>query len=187
MTDTITIRRPDDWHVHLPRWRCDARCRALHRATVCAGDCDAQPVAAGDERRGLRSLSRPHTGGSARGHRLHAADDRLSDRFNTEGEELARGFAEGVFTAAKLYPAHATTGSAHGVTDIASIMPALERMAQTIGMPLLIHGEVTDHDVDIFDREAVFIERTLVRPRPRPARTQNRLRTYHHRRCCSLC
>ena len=79
---------------------------------------------------------------------------------STEANELARGFAEGVFTAAKLYPAHATTGSAHGVTDVASIMPALERMAQ-IGMPLLIHGEVTDHDVDIFDREAVFIERTL--------------------------
>jgi dihydroorotase len=65
-----------------------------------------------------------------------------------------------VFTAAKLYPAHATTGSAHGVTDIAKIRPVLERM-QAIGMPLLIHGEVTDADVDIFDREAVFIERTL--------------------------
>ncbi len=78
----------------------------------------------------------------------------------TSGDELARGFAEGVFTAAKLYPAHATTGSAHGVTDIASIMPALEHMA-AIGMPLLIHGEVTDAHVDIFDREAVFIERTL--------------------------
>src|SRR3546814_11937684 len=75
-------------------------------------------------------------------------------------EELARGHAEGVFTAAKLYPAHATTGSAHGVTDIAAIRPVLEQM-QAIGMPLLIHGEVTDADVDIFDREAVFIERTL--------------------------
>jgi dihydroorotase len=73
---------------------------------------------------------------------------------------MARGHAEGIFTAAKLYPAHATTGSAHGVTDVAKIMPVLERMAE-IGMPLLIHGEVTDHDVDIFDREAVFIERTL--------------------------
>jgi dihydroorotase len=65
-----------------------------------------------------------------------------------------------VFTAAKLYPAHATTGSAHGVTDVAKIVPALERM-QTIGMPLLVHGEVTSPDIDIFDREAVFIERTL--------------------------
>jgi dihydroorotase len=78
----------------------------------------------------------------------------------SDGNELARGHAEGVFTAAKLYPAHATTGSAHGVTNITNIMPALEHMAR-IGMPLLIHGEVTDSHVDIFDREAVFIERTL--------------------------
>ena len=78
----------------------------------------------------------------------------------TDGNELARGHAEGVFTAAKLYPAHATTGSAHGVTNVTNIMPALEHMAR-IGMPLLIHGEVTDAHVDIFDREAVFIEQTL--------------------------
>jgi len=68
--------------------------------------------------------------------------------------------AAGVFTACKLYPANATTNSAHGVTDIANIVSVLEQM-QAIGMPLLIHGEVTDHEVDIFDREAVFIERTL--------------------------
>ena len=74
--------------------------------------------------------------------------------------ELERGFASGVFTAAKLYPAHATTGSAHGVTDVAAIRPALEAM-ERIGMPLLVHGEVTDPAVDIFDREAVFIERVL--------------------------
>ena len=74
--------------------------------------------------------------------------------------ELERGYSSGVFTAAKLYPAHATTGSAHGVTDIAKIRPALEAMAR-IGMPLLVHGEVTDPAVDIFDREAVFIERVL--------------------------
>ena len=60
----------------------------------------------------------------------------------------------------KLYPAHATTNSAHGVTDIATLHPALEAM-QRIGMPLLVHGEVTDPEVDIFDREAVFIERVL--------------------------
>ena len=74
--------------------------------------------------------------------------------------EIARGFEEGVFAAVKLYPAHATTHSAHGVTDIDRVMPVLERMAG-IGMPLLIHGEVTDPEVDIFDREAVFIERVL--------------------------
>ena len=74
--------------------------------------------------------------------------------------EIERGWHEGIFTAAKLYPAHATTNSAHGVTDVAHIRAALEAM-QRLGMPLLIHGEVTDAHVDIFDREAVFIDRTL--------------------------
>jgi dihydroorotase len=77
-------------------------------------------------------------------------------------EEVARGHAESVFTAAKLYPANATTGSAQGVTDISKIYPVLERM-QAIGMPLLIHGEVTDSHVDIFDREAVFIDQILTK------------------------
>jgi dihydroorotase len=159
MTDTITIRRPDDWHVHLRdgdvmRGVVPYTARQFARAIV------------------MPNLSPPVTsveaGAAYRDRILAAVPDGidfiplmtayLTD--SNEGDELARGFHEGVFTAAKLYPAHATTGSAHGVTDIANIMPALERMAQ-IGMPLLIHGEVTDHDVDIFDREAVFIERTL--------------------------
>ena len=67
---------------------------------------------------------------------------------------------EGVFTAVKLYPARATTNSAFGVTDYDRIAPVLERMAG-LGMPLLIHGEVTDPEVDVFDREAVFIDRVL--------------------------
>lgn len=159
MTDTLTIRRPDDWHLHfrdgdVMRGVVPYTARQFARAIV------------------MPNLSPPVTSVEAcaayRDRILAAVPDGidfmplmtayLTDA--TEGDELARGFAEGVFTAAKLYPAHATTGSAHGVTNIASIMPALERMA-TIGMPLLIHGEVTDHDVDIFDREAVFIERTL--------------------------
>lgn len=74
--------------------------------------------------------------------------------------EVKTGFTEGVFTACKLYPAHATTNSSHGVTNVHNIYAVLEVM-QTIGMPLLLHGEVTDRHVDIFDREAVFIERTL--------------------------
>jgi dihydroorotase len=65
-----------------------------------------------------------------------------------------------IFTAAKLYPAHATTNSAHGVTDMAKIRPILERM-EKIGLPLLVHGEVTDPQVDVFDREAVFLDRVL--------------------------
>ncbi|MCC8294858.1 hypothetical protein LNQ54_13575, partial [Staphylococcus pseudintermedius] len=76
--------------------------------------------------------------------------------------EIERGFKSGVFTAAKLYPAHATTNAAHGVTDVARIFGALDVM-QRLGMPLLLHGEVTDHDVDVFDREAVFIDRVLAK------------------------
>jgi dihydroorotase len=73
---------------------------------------------------------------------------------------LAVGHAEGVWVAAKLYPAGATTNSASGVTDIRNIYPALERM-QGIGMVLCVHGEVTDPEIDVFDREAVFIDRVL--------------------------
>ena len=75
-------------------------------------------------------------------------------------DEIARGFEEGVWIAAKLYPAGATTNSASGVTDIRNIYPALARM-ERIGMVLCVHGEVTDPEVDVFDREAVFIERVL--------------------------
>ena len=74
--------------------------------------------------------------------------------------EVERGHASGVFTACKLYPANATTNSSFGVTDIKNIYPVLEAM-QRIGMPLLVHGEVTNSDVDVFDREAVFIERVM--------------------------
>ncbi len=77
-----------------------------------------------------------------------------------DADEIARGYEQGVFAACKLYPAHATTNSAFGVTDIANLHPTLEAM-QRIGMPLLVHGEVTDSAIDIFDREAVYIERVL--------------------------
>lgn len=159
MTDRLTIRRPDDWHVHL---RDGAMLEQVARHTA---------------RQFARAIIMPNlsppvtsaTEGAAYRDRIRAAVPKELDftplivaylTDHSDAGELARGHAEGVFTAAKLYPAHATTGSAHGVTDIANIMGVLERMAE-IGMPLLIHGEVTDHDVDIFDREAVFIERTL--------------------------
>ena len=159
MTDRLTIRRPDDWHVHL---RDGAMLEQVARHTARQF---ARAIV-------MPNLSPPVTTakeGAAYRDRIRAAVPKafdftplivayLTDR--SDAGELARGHAEGVFTAAKLYPAHATTGSAHGVTDIAAIMPVLERMAE-IGMPLLIHGEVTDPDVDIFDREAVFIDRTL--------------------------
>ena len=157
---TLTIPRPDDWHVH------------LRDGAVMAG------VAAHTARQFARAIVMPNlsppitTAAAAAAYRarilaaLPAGTDftPLMTCYLTDGidpDELERGFAAGVFTAAKLYPAHATTGSAHGVTDIAAIRPALERM-QRLGMPLLVHGEVTDPDVDIFDREAVFIERVFV-------------------------
>jgi dihydroorotase len=159
--DSITIRRPDDWHVHL---RDGAMLEAVAGYTARQF---ARAIV-------MPNLSPPVTtaaAGAAYRERILAAVPEgisfmplitcyLTD--NLDPDEIARGHGEGVFTAAKLYPAHATTGSAHGVTDIANIYRVLERM-QAIDMPLLIHGEVTDHDVDIFDREAVFIERTLTR------------------------
>jgi dihydroorotase len=78
----------------------------------------------------------------------------------TDPDELERGFRNGAWIAAKLYPANATTNSAHGVTEIRAIHPVLERM-QRIGMVLCVHGEVTDPEVDVFDREAIFIDRVL--------------------------
>lgn len=155
----LTIRRPDDWHVHL-------RDGDMMRGVV--------PYTARQFARAIvmPNLSPPVTSVEA----CSAYRDRILAAVPTgisftplmtaylidgvDPQVLAHGFAEGVFTAAKLYPAHATTGSAHGVTDVSSIMPALEHMAK-IDMPLLIHGEVTDAHVDIFDREAVFIDRTL--------------------------
>ena len=77
-----------------------------------------------------------------------------------DADDIAAGFETGVLTAAKLYPANSTTNSSTGVTDINHIYPVLERM-QVIGMPLLIHGEVTDSDIDIFDREKIFIDTVL--------------------------
>lgn len=161
MTDRLTIRRPDDWHVHL-------RDGAM-----------LQLVAPYTARQFARAIIMPNltppvtTADAARAYRdrimaaLPAGTDftPLMTCYLTDGADLdaiAAAHAEGVFTACKLYPAHATTNSAHGVTDIFALAPVLERM-QAIGMPLLIHGEVTDKDIDIFDREAVFIDRTLRR------------------------
>lgn len=155
----LTIRRPDDWHVHL-------RDGALLAGVV--------PHTARQFARAIvmPNLSPPMTdvaGVSAYRDRIMAALPAGSDftplmtlylTDSTDPEEVARGFAAGVFVAAKLYPAHATTGSAHGVTDVANIRAVLEKM-QDIGMPLLVHGEVTEAHVDIFDREAAFIDRTM--------------------------
>ncbi|MDO7843759.1 dihydroorotase [Sphingomonas immobilis] len=159
MTDRLTIRRPDDWHVHL-------RDGEMLRAVV--------PDTAAQFARAIvmPNLTPPVTSVAAaeayRARILAAVPEGvdftplmtcyLTDA--ADAGEIARGFEGGAFTACKLYPAHATTNSAHGVTDIRALGDVLETM-QRIGMPLLIHGEVTDRAVDIFDREAVFVERTL--------------------------
>ena len=79
---------------------------------------------------------------------------------NTSAEEIRKAKASGVVHAVKLYPAGATTNSDAGVTDLRKTYAALEEM-QRCGMPFLVHGEVTNADIDIFDREAVFIERVM--------------------------
>ncbi len=155
----LTLRRPDDWHVHL-------RDGAMLAAVV---NYTARQFARAIV---MPNLSPPITTVSAakayRGRILAAlAPGQVFEPLMTcyltdtiDAAEVERGFVEGVFTACKLYPAHATTNSDHGVTDIRMIYPVLDVM-QKIGMPLLLHGEVTDRHVDIFDREAVFIELIL--------------------------
>ena len=154
----LTIRRPDDWHVHLRDGAMLAAvapytARQFARAIVMPNL--SPPVTTIDAARDYRARIIAATGPGF----TPLMTCYLTD--GIDGAMLAQGHAEGVFTAAKLYPAHATTGSAHGVTDVARIYPALEAM-QRAGMPLLVHGEVTDPAVDVFDREAVFIERVLV-------------------------
>ena len=157
--DTLTICRPDDWHLHL---RDGAMLQAVlpftaevfGRAIVMPNL--EPPVATTADAVAYRDRILTALAADARFTPLMTAY--LTD--TTDPDDLAQGHADGVFTAAKLYPAGATTNSASGVTDIARIKPVLARMAE-IGMPLLVHGEVTDLAVDIFDREKVFIERVL--------------------------
>ena len=156
-SQTLTIRRPDDWHVHLRdgdmlRTVAPYTARQFGRAII------------------MPNLAPPITSVAAaesyRDRIVEAAGADFTPLMTcyltdgTDPDELQRGFEAGVWIAAKLYPAHATTNSAHGVTDTRNIHSVLERM-QRIGMVLCVHGEVTDPEVDIFDREAVYIERVL--------------------------
>lgn len=160
MTARLSLIRPDDWHVHL---RDDAMLRAVAPVTAAHfGRAIVMPnlvppvtsVAAAVAYRDRILAALPA------GHRFTP----LMTCYLTEtvaADEIAAGFADGVFAAVKLYPAGATTNAQFGVRDIAHVRPVLERM-QAIDMPLLIHGEVVDPEVDIFDREARFIERVLI-------------------------
>jgi len=159
MTDRLTIRRPDDWHVHL---RDGAMLAAVAQHTA---------------RQFARAIIMPNltppvtdlAAAAAYRARIMAALGEGADftplmtcylTDDADAGMIAEGYAAGLFAACKLYPAHATTNSAHGVTDIRQLTTVLETL-QRIGMPLLIHGEVTDRSIDIFDREAVFVERVL--------------------------
>ncbi|TKI07691.1 dihydroorotase [Martelella alba] len=155
----LRIRRPDDWHLHVRdddmlRTVLPYSSRIFGRAIIMPNltppiTTVAQAVAYRD--RILAALTA--------GHRFQP----LMTCYLTDTlakEELIEGFRQRVFTAAKLYPANATTNSSRGVTDIANIYPLLDAMEEH-GMPLLVHGEVTAADVDIFDREARFIEQVL--------------------------
>ena len=157
--DTLTLRRPDDWHVHLRDGAMMAAvlpytARSFARAIVMPNLAPPVTTVAAAEAYRARILKALPPGATF----TPLMTSYLSD--DSDPGEIERGHRAGVFTAAKLYPAHATTHSAHGVTDIAKIGPVLERMA-AIGMPLLVHGEITDPAIDVFDREAVFIERVL--------------------------
>jgi len=155
----LVIRQPDDWHVHL-------RDGAM-----------LETVAAYTARQFARAIIMPNltppvtTVAAAEAYRNRILKAVPSDLQFTplmtcyltdsiDPAEVSKGFKEGVFTACKLYPANATTNSTFGVSDVKNIYGVLEEM-QRIGMPLLVHGEVTDSHVDIFDREAVFIERVM--------------------------
>ena len=156
---TFVMRRPDDWHVHLRDGPMLAgvvnfTARQFARAIVMPNLNPPVTTVAAAEAYRSRILAALEPGLSF----TPLMTCYLTD--DIDAAEIERGFAAGVFTACKLYPAHATTNSSHGVTDIKNIHGALETM-QRIGMPLLLHGEVTEKHVDIFDREAVFIERIL--------------------------
>ncbi|MGL4237529.1 dihydroorotase [Tabrizicola sp.] len=155
----ITIRRPDDWHLHL---RDGAMLKAVlpetarHFARAIVMPNLVPPVVTLDHAVAYRA-------------RIMAAlpqdmaFEPLMTLYLTEGTnpaDVARAHASGLVKAVKLYPAGATTNSQSGVRDLAKVMPVLEKMAE-IGLPLCTHGEVTTPEVDIFDREAVFIDTVL--------------------------
>ena len=157
--NTLTITRPDDWHLH------------LRDGSVLA---DVLPHTAAQFARAIvmPNLKPPVTTtamASAYRDRILAALPKgmafeplmvlyLTD--NTQPDEIRKAVESGFVHGVKLYPAGATTNSDAGVTDLQRCMPALEMM-QELGLPLLIHGEVTDSEIDVFDREAVFIDRIL--------------------------
>ncbi len=156
---TVTIRRPDDWHIHLRDGEILKADSSLYHRAVCTRHYHAQSRASGDNCESRGRLPRSHSLCPPAGSDFTPLMTcYLTDEISPD--EIETGFNERVWIAAKLYPAGATTNSRHGVSDLKRINSVLSRM-ERIGMPLLVHGETTDPQVDIFDREAVFIEREL--------------------------
>ena len=159
MTDRLTIRRPDDWHLHL---RDGAMLEGVighsadHIGRAIIMPNLVPPVVTSADAWAYRDRI-------AAAMPLGSAFEPLMTLYLTEGtdpDDLVSAAASGLVHAVKLYPAGATTNSESGVRDFDKVQAVLERMAE-IGLPLCVHGEVTDPSVDIFDREAVFIDRVL--------------------------
>ncbi|PRY70915.1 dihydroorotase [Halomonas ventosae] len=157
--NSITLTRPDDWHLHLRDGEAmaavvAASARQMGRAIIMPNL--KPPVTTTEQALAYRErilAALPAGAGFEPLMTLYLTD-------NTPAEEIERAHASGLVHAVKLYPAGATTNSASGVTDLAHCDAAVAAMAR-LGIPLLVHGEVTDVDIDIFDREAVFIERVM--------------------------
>jgi dihydroorotase len=159
MSDTLTIRRPDDWHLHL---RDGAMMTAVlpetarHFARAIIMPNLVPPVVTGAQAAAYRDRIMavlPEGMAFEPLMTLYLTED-------TDADDVAAAHASGLVKAVKLYPAGATTNSASGVANFDNVRAVLDRMAE-IGLPLCVHGEVTDSDIDIFDREAVFIDRVL--------------------------
>ncbi|ANB34775.1 dihydroorotase [Rhodovulum sulfidophilum] len=159
MTQSLTIRRPDDWHLHLRDGAMMAgvlpeSARDFARAIVMPNL--VPPVVTATEAAAYRDrilAALPEGADFTPLMTLYLTEE-------TDPEDVARAHAAGLVTAVKLYPAGATTNSASGVSDFDKVRGVLDKMAE-IGCPLCVHGEVVDPEIDIFDREAVFIDRVL--------------------------
>ena len=157
MTRTLTLIRPDDFHLHLrdgAMLEGIAPETARHFARAIIMPNLVPPVVTGAQAAAYRDRILAVTGpGFTPLMTLYLTEA-------TDPADVVAAHAAGIITAVKLYPAGATTNSASGVRDFDRVRGVLDAMAEA-GIPLLTHGEVTDHDIDIFDREAVFIDRVL--------------------------
>ncbi|GGF56446.1 dihydroorotase [Mameliella alba] len=157
--EQISIRRPDDWHLHLRdgamlQGIAPESARDFARAIIMPNL--VPPVVTGDQAAAYRDrilAALPEGADFKPLMTLYLTEE-------TDPHDVVRAHADGIVTAVKLYPAGATTNSASGVRDFDKVRGVLEAMAEA-GIPLCVHGEVVDADVDIFDREAVFIDRIL--------------------------